>query len=183
MHPDALPGRAPRGRGRLILLDAENKAQYHRVTTGALQEDGMRVVTGVDPSAWIVVGGLQQVRARMADITEPVWLRDLATEMDCDEPELRALMLRLAKQGEFLPVVRDLYLTPELAEHYAAIVARLEQEEGAAPAARFRDETGLGRKRAIQILEFFDRVGYTRMARGAHRVRGGASPQLFSSAH
>jgi selenocysteine-specific elongation factor len=39
-------------------------------------------------------------------------------------------------------------------------------------AARFRDRTGLGRKRAIQVLEFFDRVGYTRRARDAHRLRG-----------
>ena len=39
-------------------------------------------------------------------------------------------------------------------------------------AAVFRDRTGLGRKRAIQILEFFDRIGYTRRVREAHRLRG-----------
>jgi selenocysteine-specific elongation factor len=38
-------------------------------------------------------------------------------------------------------------------------------------AARFRDAVGLGRKRAIQILEFFDRVGYTRRVRDAHVLR------------
>jgi selenocysteine-specific elongation factor len=50
-------------------------------------------------------------------------------------------------------------------------------------AARFRDVVGLGRKRAIQILEFFDRVGYTRRVRDAHVLRterpwqtGGAAP-------
>ncbi len=37
--------------------------------------------------------------------------------------------------------------------------------------ARFRDTLGLGRKRAIQILEFFDRVGYTRRVRDAHVLR------------
>ncbi|MNY76882.1 Selenocysteine-specific elongation factor [compost metagenome] len=35
----------------------------------------------------------------------------------------------------------------------------------------FRDATGLGRKRAIQVLEFFDRVGYTRRVRDAHVLR------------
>ena len=39
-------------------------------------------------------------------------------------------------------------------------------------AAAFRDRIGLGRKRAIQILEFFDRIGYTRRARDDHRIRG-----------
>ncbi|CAB3782878.1 selenocysteine-specific translation elongation factor [Pararobbsia alpina] len=39
-------------------------------------------------------------------------------------------------------------------------------------AAAFRDATGLGRKRAIQVLEFFDRLGYTRFHRDAHWLRG-----------
>ncbi|XOT98752.1 SelB C-terminal domain-containing protein [Alcaligenes pakistanensis] len=39
-------------------------------------------------------------------------------------------------------------------------------------AAQFRDATGLGRKRAIQILEFFDRMGYTRRVRDRHVLRG-----------
>ena len=43
--------------------------------------------------------------------------------------------------------------------------------QGDINAARFRDTLGLGRKRAIQILEFFDRVGYTRRVRDAHVLR------------
>jgi selenocysteine-specific elongation factor len=38
-------------------------------------------------------------------------------------------------------------------------------------AASFRDATGLGRKRAIQLLEFFDRVGYTRRVKDTHLLR------------
>jgi selenocysteine-specific elongation factor len=121
----------------------------------------------------------QEVRRHMIEITEPVWVRDLAGTLHRDETALRTLMLRLMKRGELLQVVRDLYVTPALATRYAETVARLEAAEGAAPAARFRDETGLGRKRAIQVLEFFDRVGYTRRAGEVHRLRGGASPAMF----
>jgi multidrug efflux system membrane fusion protein len=49
----------------VYVLDAEHKAQYRRVTTGALQEDGLRVVEGLRPDDRVVVGGLQQVRPRM----------------------------------------------------------------------------------------------------------------------
>jgi multidrug efflux system membrane fusion protein len=49
----------------VYVIDADNKAQSRRVTTGALQEDGQRVVTGIGPTDWVVVGALQQVRARM----------------------------------------------------------------------------------------------------------------------
>ena len=49
----------------VYVLDKDNKAQYRRITTGALQEDGLRVVQGLRPEDWVVVGGLQQVRPRM----------------------------------------------------------------------------------------------------------------------
>ena len=43
-------------------------------------------------------------------------------------------------------------------------------------------ETELGRKRTIQILEFFDRVGHTRRIRDAHVLRGeSAFPPLMVS--
>jgi membrane fusion protein, multidrug efflux system len=49
----------------VYVLDAENKAQYRRITTGPLQDDGLRVVEGLHADDWVVIGGLQQVRPRM----------------------------------------------------------------------------------------------------------------------
>jgi membrane fusion protein, multidrug efflux system len=49
----------------VYVIDAQNKAQSRSIRTGALQEDGLRVVTGVQPNDWVIVGSLQQVRARM----------------------------------------------------------------------------------------------------------------------
>ena len=47
-------------------VDAENKIRYQRVTLGALQDDGLRVVEdGLTKDDWVVVSGLQQVQARM----------------------------------------------------------------------------------------------------------------------
>ena len=49
--------------------------------------------------------------------------------------------------------------------------AELAQQHTVARAAEFRDRIGTGRKLAIQILEFFDRVGYTRRVRDVHLLR------------
>ncbi|MBY0524761.1 MAG: efflux RND transporter periplasmic adaptor subunit [Gemmataceae bacterium] len=50
----------------VYVLDADNKVQYRRVSTGALQNDGLRVINdGLKPEDRIVVGGLQQVRPSM----------------------------------------------------------------------------------------------------------------------
>jgi selenocysteine-specific elongation factor len=45
-------------------------------------------------------------------------------------------------------------------------------------AARYRDELRLGRKRTVQILEFFDRVGYTRRVKNSHVLRRDSGWQL-----
>jgi multidrug efflux system membrane fusion protein len=49
----------------VYVLDGEDKAQYRRIKTGPLQSDGLRVVEGLKPDDWVVVGALQQVRPKM----------------------------------------------------------------------------------------------------------------------
>ena len=50
----------------LYLLGPENKVRYQRVTLGALQPDGLRVIeTGLTKDDWVIVSGLQQIQARM----------------------------------------------------------------------------------------------------------------------
>jgi multidrug efflux system membrane fusion protein len=52
-----------RGRKYVYVLDAENKVQSRRITTGALQDDGLRVIEeGLKPDDWVLSGGILQVR-------------------------------------------------------------------------------------------------------------------------
>jgi multidrug efflux system membrane fusion protein len=47
----------------VYVIDAENKAQYRRVTVGAVQQDGLRVVSeGLKPDDRVAVGALQRLR-------------------------------------------------------------------------------------------------------------------------
>ncbi|MFM0172605.1 selenocysteine-specific translation elongation factor [Paraburkholderia sediminicola] len=103
---------------------------------------------------------------------DPPWVRDLAGAHGVSEERVRQLMRKLARQGELFQVVRDLFYHPEVIRELASIAAAEAQKNaGMVAAAPFRDVTGLGRKRAIQLLEFFDRVGYTRFHRGLHLLR------------
>jgi multidrug efflux system membrane fusion protein len=57
----------------VYVLDGENKVQYRRVTTGALQEDGLRVIEeGLKGDERVVVGALQQFRPKQEVKPEPV---------------------------------------------------------------------------------------------------------------
>ncbi len=65
---------------------------------------------------------------------------------------------------------------PDAVAGLAAIIAELDAEKGAARAADLRDRISGGRKVAIHILEFFDRIGYTRRVRDNHVLRSRDMP-------
>ena len=104
---------------------------------------------------------------------DPPWTRDLAKETEAPEEQTRNVLRRLVRQGELFQIVHDLFYHRRQIAVLANIVKELHSGQGVS-AAQFRDATGLGRKRAIQILEFFDRVGYTRRVRDRHVLRGEA---------
>ncbi len=104
---------------------------------------------------------------------EGSWARDLARDAQEGEPLLRTTLARLAQRGELHQVVRDLIYPTQTIAELAGLARRVAaQSNGEVTAARFRDATGLGRKRAIQVLEYFDRIGLLRRVGDVHRLRG-----------
>ena len=115
----------------------------------------------------------------------PPRVRDVARQTGEPEPVVRRLFKRLARAGELYPVAPDHYFTARAVAELADIVRQLNAEQGAARAAPFRDRIFSdgegGRKVAIQILEFFDRTGYTRRTRDDHLIhRDGAVPHWMA---
>ncbi len=109
----------------------------------------------------------------------PPRVREVAKATGIAEDTVRALFKRVARFGEAYPVAHDHYFTAEAVADLARRVAALNARDGHARAAPLRDEIGGGRKVAIHILEFFDRIGYTRRVRDTHVLRG--SPEQFGS--
>ncbi|HUD41720.1 MAG TPA: selenocysteine-specific translation elongation factor [Dokdonella sp.] len=103
---------------------------------------------------------------------DPPWVRDLAAATGSDEAAVRQTLRKSAARGDLHQIVRDLFYTPERVDELAAIARSIAERDGRVDAARYRDAIGLGRKRTVQILEFFDRVGYTRRVRDTHVLRG-----------
>lgn len=117
------------------------------------------------------------------------WVRDLAEHLGEPAANLRPAMARLARSGHLYQVVKDLYLDAATAARLAALVRQLalenkepvesdlaEVQQASNPlpiltVARFRDASGLGRKRAVQMLEFFDRIGLCRRVGDTHVLR------------
>ena len=121
----------------------------------------------------------QELAAALLPLTaagrfDPPWVRELAGRSGQPEPRVRQLLASLGRAGRACEVVEDLYYAREVVEELAGIVATLAAAADGVTAARFRTELGIGRKRAIQILEFFDRVGYTRRVGDRRVLRPGS---------
>lgn len=111
---------------------------------------------------------------------EPWWVRDLARETGTDEQLMRSVLRQAAQQGLITAIVKDRYYRNDRIVAFASMIRELDQARGSTCAADFRDRLNVGRKLAIQILEYFDRIGFTRRRGNDHLLR---DAQLFPEAN
>ena len=77
----------------------------------------------------------------------------------------------LAQRGLLVQISPKRFYLPERLTAIADTVATLANQEPLT-VRRFRDHTGIGRNIAIELLEYFDRRGYTRRHGDARTVVG-----------
>ncbi|WP_085707595.1 selenocysteine-specific translation elongation factor [Pseudomonas sp. B35(2017)] len=102
---------------------------------------------------------------------DPPWVRDVAAVTGRDDAAVRLLLRKLARLGLMHQVVRDLFVTDLTLRQMAAVLLRLGEENPQIQVTAFRDALGLGRKRSIQVLEYFDRLGLTRRVADHRQIR------------
>lgn len=110
----------------------------------------------------------------------PPWVRDLARLENCDEGQVRALLLKLARLGQLHQVVRDLFYCESAIEQLTECVINLAADQQTLQVVEVRDVLGLGRKRCVQLLEYLDRLGVTRRFGNHRRLREESSIVLRS---
>ncbi|HIB9003389.1 TPA: selenocysteine-specific translation elongation factor [Raoultella ornithinolytica] len=115
----------------------------------------------------------QSIWLRVADLfaDEPWWVRDLAKEAGVEEALMSAVLRQAAQQGMITAIVKDRYYRNDRIVAFARMIRDLDQRRGSTCAADFRDTLNVGRKLAIQILEYFDRIGFTRRRGNDHILR------------
>ncbi|MCE0917831.1 MULTISPECIES: selenocysteine-specific translation elongation factor [unclassified Pseudomonas] len=102
---------------------------------------------------------------------DPPWVRTLAAEERCEEAEVRLLLRKLARLGLLHQVVRDLFYPEVTLRRMAELLLQQAEASPIVQVAAFRDMLGIGRKRSVQILEYFDRVGLTRRVGDQRHIR------------
>lgn len=137
------------------------------VTRGAvMREGGLLHLPGHQPkrdpreeALWRRVEPLLAV----PDAKVPV-VHDMLAPLRLTHPELERFLVGAARQGRIVKVSAKRYFLPATMERFTAVVHALAaaSADGVFSAAAFRDQAGIGRNAAIDILEYFDRIGLTR---------------------
>jgi selenocysteine-specific elongation factor len=114
--------------------------------------------------------------------TRPPTAREIAEQLRADPKKVQTLLERAVRQGEAHRVADGrFFLAPTLVE-LAQLAAALAQQDAQRKltVAAFRDRSGLGRNVSIEVLEYFDRLRFTRRVGDAREVLR-APEQVFAA--
>jgi len=135
-------------------LAAENKLL---LTNRRLRLPGHQMsMNAQDKKLW------SEVRQAMENAgLRPLSLHEVADELGIKSTALTAFMRRLAGTGFVTQISQSRFLLPDAVQDLAGM-AEILAIESEITAAGFRTKTGVGRNMAIEILEFFDKAGFTK---------------------
>jgi selenocysteine-specific elongation factor len=112
----------------------------------------------------------------LIDRDQPPSIGDIAKSLGIPLRSVNAFVTKVASLGYLVRVGTNHVLQPERIERLAAIAAQIGSTRPDGFDARaFRDAAGIGRNLAIDVLEYFDRRGFTRRYADVRRIVGDAS--------
>ena len=144
-------------RGAVARRGTTVRLPEHKVTLGANDERVWpRVARALDPAQG-----------------SPPSLRQAAEQLKIGEAELGALLKRATNAGLVAPVTRTRFVPLAAVKALAAHAESLARvaPEGRFTAAEYKNHARIGRNFAIELLEFFDRSGFTERLGDRRRVR------------
>ena len=107
-----------------------------------------------------------------AEPFRPPTAREMGEHLGQPVAKVRSLCKSLSRMGELSEIAADRFFFPRVVSEFAAIAHRLatDSTEKTFTAAQFKDAAGCGRNVGIQVLEYFDRRGFTLRQGDVRRV-------------
>ena len=137
-------------------------------SAGFIHPPGHRAALGAEDEAlWerieplLAEGGLRPPR-----------VRELAEALQLDHRRIEAVLRQAARFGRVARVADNRWFPPAALRGLAEIAEGLagESPDGRFTAAAYKDRSGIGRNVTIQLLEYFDREGFTRREGESRRI-------------
>jgi len=154
------------------------------VRAGALARSGANVRLPTHRSDFVPADAelwQRVVKLLEAEDARPPTVAEVAEGLRAAPKNVQGLLDRATRRGLAVRVSQTRFFLPRTVARLAGIAEALAKthEQGRITAAAFRDASGLGRNLSIEVLEFFDRVRFTRRVGDARIVLRPAS-EAFS---
>jgi selenocysteine-specific elongation factor len=145
------------------------------VREGAVVRDatGLRLsghsvkMSAADEAVWHKVRPILEKAA-----LRPPSVAELSVSLKEDARRLEAALARLEHHGLLVRVAKNRFFLPGAVAELGRIAEEIARNEGKILAAAYRDRSGIGRNVTIEVLEYFDRIKFTRRAGDAHVLVG-----------
>lgn len=179
LHPEVVgpsEDRVLQGSGTPISREVTIAVVAELVGTGAMVRSGAGVhLPGHQPK-------LPPADARLWQRIEPLLqesglrslsVKEIAETISLDPGKAQSLLARISRQGLIVKVLPTRFFLPHALHRLAQIAQDLAagSPSGLVTATAFRDSSGIGRNLSIEVLEFFDRINFTRRDGDARRLR------------
>ena len=142
---------------------------------GVLVREGARVrlpdhkpkMTAADEALWRRLESLLEDGG-----TRPPLVSEIAEATGFDSRRISTFLGRAAKLGLVVGATKNRYYLPAALRSLADSLeeAAGQSADGTVTAASFRDKAGIGRNLAIEVLEYFDKIRFTRRAGNERRI-------------
>jgi selenocysteine-specific elongation factor len=101
-------------------------------------------------------------------VLRPPSLAELAALVKVEPRKVEGMLSRAARLGMVVRVSKTRFFVPSFVKDLERMAEDVAGSEKAITAAAFRDRSGIGRNLAIEVLEYFDRIRFTRRVGDAH---------------
>jgi len=157
--------RVPREVVRSVAEELIREGRIVRDGTG-VRLPGHRVeLSPADAALW------KKIEPRLEGLRPPS-LAELAAAAGIDAKKLESALSRAARQGLVVRVSKTRFFRPAPLQDLGQMAQDVARTGATLTAAAFRDRTGIGRNLAIEVLEYFDRIRFTRRVGDARVLMG-----------
>jgi selenocysteine-specific elongation factor len=105
------------------------------------------------------------------NVLRPPSIHEITSALGMDPKSTESFLVRVSRLGLLVRVTERRFFLPDGLRHYANLAEQIAAANGGAvTAAKLRDRAGLGRGLAIEVLEYFDRIKFTRRIGDQHVV-------------
>jgi selenocysteine-specific elongation factor len=98
----------------------------------------------------------------------PPSIAELAVALGQNPKPLESALSRLARQGFIIRLSKTRFCLPATLRRLEQIAVEEARTSGTITAAAYRDRSGIGRNLTIEVLEYFDRIRFTRRTGDSH---------------